>query len=638
MKLGDLYVENFMSVESASTNLTDKGLVLIQGTNDDDDSFESNGSGKSTMFSEAVTWCITGKTIRDMKPDKVINRTAKKNCMVKTSILDDNGDVYQVERYRKHAQHGNHVLVFRNGVNITAKSDTDTNKLIEDLIGMDYLTFTNSIMFGQGISKMFASTTDAEQKKILEQMLQIDVFRKCQEKAKEKAESKRDKVSELSISLNEALSLKTKSENNISELQDAEIQLSANVKYKVRELNSLLGSCIEDLESCEVDRTNLVVDKGALKMHEERLLKSLEKYKDGEAEESRLKISIGSSQRAISNAEKSIRDLTKRLDDIVSGADIPKTCVACGQSIPAEDTSHVQNHLKDSIKSVRGDLQEEQDLEEHLRDKLAAASKRLEGKADLEASIREIQDGIRDINKDMKYSDSRKLSLEESIDYAKRQIVEQEQRLNTTYAPLINKEIEAVKELDKAIKKYTIEVNKAKDELSKYEFWVNAYGNQGIKSVLLDSVTPFLNQRCSYYTSKLTGSSIDVTFNTQTTLKNGEKRDKFSVDIDNTNGDEGYDGNSGGEKRRVDIAINMTLQDLVLSRTRKKLDFIVYDECFDGLDSIGCENVIHLLHERVKSCGTVYVITHSDNLKQLFSKSVRVRKSDGKTIVEDEVI
>ena len=107
--------------------------------------------------------------------------------------------------------------------------------------------------------------------------------------------------------------------------------------------------------------------------------------------------------------------------------------------------------------------------------------------------------------------------------------------------------------------------------------------------------------------------------------------------MDNKNGDEDYKGNSGGEKRRVDISINMALQDLVMSRTSKKLDLIIYDECFEGLDGIGCENVIYLLKEKARQCGTIMVITHSDNLKQLFTKSVRMIKSGGKTTVKEDM-
>jgi DNA repair exonuclease SbcCD ATPase subunit len=155
---------------------------------------------------------------------------------------------------------------------------------------------------------------------------------------------------------------------------------------------------------------------------------------------------------------------------------------------------------------------------------------------------------------------------------------------------------------------------------------------------MLDSVTPFLNKRANKYLSKLTGGSVEVEFNTQDTLASGEKRDKFSVAVINENGDEDYKGNSTGERRRVDVAINMALQDLVLSRSNKSIDFICYDEVFDGLDGIGCELVIELLNDRVQECGSIAVITHNDNLKQLFTKSVMLEKRGGRTLITENSI
>ena len=138
------------------------------------------------------------------------------------------------------------------------------------------------------------------------------------------------------------------------------------------------------------------------------------------------------------------------------------------------------------------------------------------------------------------------------------------------------------------------------------------------------------------YLSKLADSSIGVEFSTQTELKSGEKRDKFAVEIKNENGQDAYAGSSGGERRRVDIAVNMALQDLVLSRSNKKIDFVVFDEAFESLDPIGCELVINLLQEKAQSCPTILVITHNSHLKDLFDKRIQVCKQNGETSIKSE--
>ena len=194
MKFLELEIQNFMSIEHTKTHLNDRGLVLVQGNNTDSTAFGSNGAGKSSIFSESIVWALFGETIRGYKGDDVIHRDKKKDAYVRLSILDDNGDVYRVERYRKHKEYKNSVLLLKNGENITGKSDTETTKMIENFLQIDFLSFTNSVMFGQGMSKKFANSTDAEQKKILERILQIDIFKKCQDIAKAK-------VSELNASM-----------------------------------------------------------------------------------------------------------------------------------------------------------------------------------------------------------------------------------------------------------------------------------------------------------------------------------------------------------------------------------------------------------------------------------------------------
>lgn len=62
----------------------------------------------------------------------------------------------------------------------------------------------------------------------------------------------------------------------------------------------------------------------------------------------------------------------------------------------------------------------------------------------------------------------------------------------------------------------------------------------------------------------------------------------------------------------------------------------LYDECFDGLDSIGCENVIKILKERQKNISSIFVITHNDNLKPLFENVVTMQKTEGNSFLVEK--
>ena len=166
MYFSDYELINFMSVRHIKTNLNNRGLVLIEGENLDADAFDSNGSGKSTIFDDGITWILYGETVRGLKGDAVVNKFVGKNTVGRLVIIDGS-ETYEIIRHRKHKDFKNSVVLIHNGKTITSKSDTDTSKIIEDILQMDFLSFTNSVLFGQGAVKMFASSTDSDQKNIL---------------------------------------------------------------------------------------------------------------------------------------------------------------------------------------------------------------------------------------------------------------------------------------------------------------------------------------------------------------------------------------------------------------------------------------------------------------------------------------
>ena len=128
---------------------------------------------------------------------------------------------------------------------------------------------------------------------------------------------------------------------------------------------------------------------------------------------------------------------------------------------------------------------------------------------------------------------------------------------------------------------------------------------------------------------------MEIKFSTQSTLKSGEKREKFTIEVVNTDGGDTYIANSSGEKRRIDIAVNLALQDLIAARSSKKLNIAFFDEVFDTLDATGVEKVVDLLQDMAKEKSSLFVITHNNDLKSLFTNSIKIVKQNGySTLVE----
>ena len=192
-----------------------------------------------------------------------------------------------------------------------------------------------------------------------------------------------------------------------------------------------------------------------------------------------------------------------------------------------------------------------------------------------------------------------------------------------------------IKELEKTIDNYKEDIVQLESKKQRYNQAVNAFSNKCIRSVVLDFITPFLNEKANEYLQTLSGSGIEIEFQTQVENAKGELKDKFDVIVNNSKGGSSYKSNSAGEQKRIDIAISFAIQDLIMSKEEISTNIALYDEVFDGLDAIGCENVIKLLKDRLNIVSTIFVITHNENLKSLFDNTIKVIKEDGISRMED---
>lgn len=631
MKLEKLTLVNFMSVRRAEIDLANQGLVLIQGQNLDDPAFDSNGAGKSTIF-EGLCYALFDKTVRGLSGNEVVNRNIGKNCLSQLDFRDDDGTPYRISRYRAHNEHKNHVYIFKDGVNITPKSTKDANALIEELFQFDYATFTNSILFGQGLVKMFSVATDAEKKAILEKMLQIDMFKKCQEVAKRRLAAKKTEAEKVERDLTRTADLITEVERTIASLEEAELEEKARAKEEAERLTEELKKAQKELAEFKSS-----VDPEALEnlnQLRDRIDAKLKEFKEVEDALKDLKADLAINVREIKRKRQEIEELTAESEKIAAG--VGTACPACGQPISQESVVDSLRHVMKKIAILKQEVANLEETQAELLGDAEKLEKHLSKKAKYEEQRNVVSGEISEIAASIRAEASLRKAMERRVSDLEDSIARVREKAGKTYQPLI---AEKQKQRDELIlKKEELSKEQAvlSTEMEQLSFWVDAFGNAGIKSYLLDSVTPFLNKRANYYLSKLAGNTTQIEFSTQTRLATGELRDKFEVRILNSVGGDSYESNSTGERRRIDLAISLALQDLVMTRSKGRLNVLLYDEIFDGLDAIGCENAILLLQEMQKSVESIFVITHNDILKSYFDRFLIVTKENGETKVRKE--
>lgn len=628
LKFKKVKAVNFLSIGEAELQLDNRGLVLIEGINDTNDTFQSNGAGKSTLLS-AITYALYGVTPNGLKADALINNSAKKNMAV-TLEFEKDGVPYRIERYRKHSKHKNTTKFYQGEVDLTQKSVGDTDKKILAVFGIDYLTYMNSIMYGQGDVEIFAKTSDKGKKQILENLADIEIYRYAQDIAKEKVKVASDKVSEL-----EQQSLG----------KEQEVQFIKDAYHKALSDYQSTAQLIENQE------TNLKNEKIAL----EQLENSNETQKKAiESEIAELTKSIELLERPTVDAQlqAQIQKVQTNLQALRAGRtnlgvnrvglvqsltklNNETNCYVCGAPLNAEHREKEMASLTKQIEEL--DVKVSQ-FEQAITPYENEEARLLEVQQEASRKYQEVQQNYNAIN-------SKLNSLQNSLSALDRNVAIQQTKITGIEQGLAQLKQVAVPKLDEArlaeiekekagIKEQLVE---AKKDVDQYKILVNeVFSNKGIRSAVLDLVTPFLNERANYYLNILSGADIEIIFSTQTTTSTGNLTDKFDLEVINGSGGSTYQSNSEGEKKRIDLAISFAIQDLVQSKANIAVNFGLYDECFDGLDSVGCENVIKILQERQKEVSSIFVITHNSDLKPLFENVITIKKEQGQSFLVEK--
>jgi len=143
-------------------------------------------------------------------------------------------------------------------------------------------------------------------------------------------------------------------------------------------------------------------------------------------------------------------------------------------------------------------------------------------------------------------------------------------------------------------------------------FWEKAFSEQGVIKHIINNILDYFNERCNYYLSYLTNSKYSVKFDEELTEKietNGRPLSYISL--------------SGGEKRKLNLAVLLGLKDLLLLTDKSHVDLLFFDEVAENIDEEGIEGLHQLLLELKKS-KTIFVITHNKYLKTLLDSSHRL--------------
>lgn len=636
MKFLEVTMRNFRVYEKEQKVELDKqGLVAVQGVNKDSNGFRSNGAGKSS-FLEAIIYCLYGKLSDGKTGDSVINNKVGNNMKVTfTFSIKDN--VYRIERYRKDKDFKNKTLLFLNDKEITKSSVKLTNEAIEEITHLKLETLLNSIMFGLGNKVKFTEATDKDKKEILEGIANISIYKQAYDVAKEELDEVKEKINNLTnqsqviqtrldgYNSQKALYLSQKDQydkylsqldnNVLTTKNDFKAFMSENSLHSIEELEDNYYSIEEDKKVIQAKLANMSNNSQA----QQKYASIQQQVQYDEQQSSTLTSDIQDKKEKILKLYNSDNPVCEYCGSELDVEHKKKEIIRLGDIIK-DDTSKLTT-LTTSITTSKKDmkelepviLQEQKDKESYNQN-----LKLLNDYNTKQNALVSLSNTAKALKKDIESAKAEKANPQQFT-------LTSDKQLDTDIANAKND----LKNMQEILEKH-------KQEQKDLEDVEAVYSNKGVISHVLDLVMPYINEQANYYLSELTDNSIHIDIDTQSEAKNGNVSEKLNIKVDNLNGGNEYSLNSTGEKKRIDLAISLALQDYVMTNTSTKTNLIAYDEVFDGLDDIGIQRIMHLLKERIKDIPTVFVISHNDKLQELFESTLLVTKQEGLSIIEKE--
>ncbi|MCS7286578.1 MAG: SMC family ATPase [Anaerolineae bacterium] len=159
-----------------------------------------------------------------------------------------------------------------------------------------------------------------------------------------------------------------------------------------------------------------------------------------------------------------------------------------------------------------------------------------------------------------------------------------------------------------------------------YKELEEAFGKNGVQAMIIENVLSEIEEEADRLVSLMTGGRMDIRFETQKFTLGGKVKETLDIKIADEKGTRDYGLYSGGEKFRVDLAIRVALARVLARRSGAPLSVLFVDEGFGTQDSEGLERVVEAINSIQDDFKLILVITHLEELKELFPVRIEVSK------------
>ena len=553
--------------------LDDNTVTQIIGT---------NGTGKSSI-PLIVEEALYNKNSKGIKKADIPNRYIGSGYNITLTFTKDE-NTYKVSIDRKSSIK---VKLEKNGIDISSHTSTNTYKTIQEIIGVDFKTFSQLVYQNTNKSLQFLTATDTNRKKFLIDLLHLENYVELFDLFKEEArvialeingiQSKIDtiekwlvdnKLSDTNILPMLKLEISTEEEEKQFRHLTKEIENISEKNKKISKNNQLL-ILLKQIDLQEAQDCTIT---------EKKSYDSLQSQKGTHSQV------IAGSQRFLAKLEK-----------------LGDTCPTCEQKVDPDFTKALIGIEKRKI------LDSEEKIEQISRsiELIKDENKEFERCRNIESDWKELWQSI---DRDLPTTLLDKYELEGRLENVRADLLSRKEQLESTAKEnerrtKRNTRIQVIQEQTDAflteLDEFQGVLNKQESLISNLEILKKAFSTNGLLAYKIENLVKELEELANTYLAELSDGRF--------TLEFVVSNDKLNVQVEDDGKIVDILALSSGELARVNTATLIAIRKLMSSISKSRLNILFLDEVITVLDDAGREKLVEvLLQEDLNT----YIVSH----------------------------
>ena len=559
--------------EGNSINFDDSTVTQLIGT---------NGTGKSSipLILEEVLY---GKNNKGIKKQDIPNRHLEKGYHIELEFNVDK-DKYEVTLNRKSSIS---LKVSKNGTDISSHTTTGTYKTIENILGLNYKTFSQLFYQSASSSLEFLKATDTNRKKFLIALLGLDKYIELFELFKTK--HKEYNSSLVGIEASCSTIENWLAENALEDTKPMELkEVPEDASSEVEEYAKLKG----ELDNAEQINRDINKNNEYIKLLQNVDIDEVSRHVD-KPESTDSEVQEKGSLTSATNNKKALITKLSKLDG---------QCPTCMQSVDEEFITDLIDRANAVINSNATRIEEIEDIVTSAKSGLLAYRNHQKVVADFE-NLNNLVDNTKSNNLvDREKVQTKMRVLKETIQTVradiKKAIAHNEKA--TAFNTKIDVILEQTADFEEKLRVKTSELDELVGLLAIVDILKKSFSTNGLIAYKIESLVKDLEDEINKYLAELSAGRFQLNFNL--------KGEKLNIQIIDEGRTVEIEALSSGEFGRVNTATLLGIRKVMNILSKSKLNLLILDEVMGVLDDMGKEKLIEILLEETEI--NTFIVSH----------------------------